>query len=163
SPPSTRGPPSPTRVPLAVARKLDHAHEELVDLVHDAGEALEVHRPRDVGVCGESATVQAVANSCLRWRSRTSTSCRCRGPPAAAGGFLVVVEDPDAPSGTFLHYAAWDLPADLRQLPEGVDAPSEGRNGFGSVGWRGPCPPWGGEHHYVFRVIALERPLDADP
>lgn len=84
-------------------------------------------------------------------------------PPAAAGGFLVVVEDPDAPRGTFLHYAAWDLPGELRQLPEGVDAPSEGRNGFGSVGWRGPCPPRGGEHHYVFRVIALERPLDAEP
>jgi Raf kinase inhibitor-like YbhB/YbcL family protein len=82
-------------------------------------------------------------------------------PPAGTSGFLLVVEDPDAPGGTFLHYTAWELHADLRELPEDADAPAEGRNDFGGVGWRGPCPPRGSDHRYVFRLIALERPLDA--
>ena len=84
-------------------------------------------------------------------------------PPAGTRAFLLVVEDPDAPGGTFLHYTAWGLPADLRGLPEEAVAPAEGRNDFGTVGWRGPCPPRGSDHRYVFRLIALERPLDAAP
>ena len=84
-------------------------------------------------------------------------------PPAGTRGLLLVVEDPDAPGGTFLHELAWGLAPGLRALPAGKPAPSEGRNGFGTTGWRGPCPPPGPEHRYVFRLIALDRPVDAAP
>jgi Raf kinase inhibitor-like YbhB/YbcL family protein len=67
------------------------------------------------------------------------------------------MEDPDAPSGTFVHWVAWGLEPGLRQLPEGVEPPVEGRNGFGTVGYRGPCPPKGHHpHHYVIRLYALQ-------
>ncbi len=84
-------------------------------------------------------------------------------PPEGTRELLVLVDDPDAPGGTFAHYAAWGLAPELRSLPEGAAAPAEGRNDFGSVGWRGPCPPRGSEHRYVFRLIALDRPLGAPP
>lgn len=84
-------------------------------------------------------------------------------PPLRSQEFLILVEDRDAPSGSFLHFSAWGLPRSLRQLPESVVPPAEGRNDFGVVGWRGPCPPRGQEHHYVFRIIALDRPLGLAP
>lgn len=67
------------------------------------------------------------------------------------------MEDPDAPRGTFTHWIGWGLPSTLRELPEGVAPPLEGRNDFGSVGYRGPCPPPGHVHRYFFRLYALER------
>lgn len=84
-------------------------------------------------------------------------------PPAGTRELALLVDDPDAPGGAFLHYAAWGISPELRRLPEGAVAPAEGRNGFGSVGWRGPCPPRGPEHRYVFRLHALSRPIDAEP
>jgi Raf kinase inhibitor-like YbhB/YbcL family protein len=77
-------------------------------------------------------------------------------PPRGTDALALIVEDPDAPRGTFTHWIGWGLPATLRALPEGVAPPVEGRNDFGSVGYRGPCPPPGhGVHRYFFRLYAL--------
>jgi len=82
-------------------------------------------------------------------------------PPDAAQ-LAVVVEDPDAPGGTFVHWVLWGLDAGLPGLAQGqVPAGArEGRNDFGRIGWGGPCPPRGSEpHHYVFTLLALSEPL----
>lgn len=79
--------------------------------------------------------------------------------PANAVELALFVEDPDAPGGTFVHWLGWGLDPGEPQLAEGEPAPFEGTNGFGRIGYRGPCPPKGSPHRYVFTVYALERKL----
>jgi Raf kinase inhibitor-like YbhB/YbcL family protein len=68
----------------------------------------------------------------------------------------LVVDDPDAPVGTFTHWLAWGIDPAGSGLAEGERAPREGRNDFGQTGYRRPCPPRGhGSHHYFFRLYAL--------
>jgi Raf kinase inhibitor-like YbhB/YbcL family protein len=85
--------------------------------------------------------------------------------PAGTRSLSLIADDPDAPGGTFVHWVLYDLPATLRELPEAVPASAElpsgarhGRNDFGTLGYRGPCPPRGNPHRYYFRLFALDRP-----
>jgi Raf kinase inhibitor-like YbhB/YbcL family protein len=78
------------------------------------------------------------------------------GVPEGTLALALVVDDPDAPAGTFTHWLGWALDADAGGLGEGEAAPVEGRNDFGTSGYRGPCPPHGhGRHRYSFRLYAL--------
>jgi Raf kinase inhibitor-like YbhB/YbcL family protein len=88
-------------------------------------------------------------------------------PPAGARSLALVVDDPDAPRGTWTHWLLWDLPADRRGLPEGVSRTTGGPEGsrqgtsdFRKAGYGGPCPPPGAAHRYFFRLLALDGPLD---
>ena len=84
--------------------------------------------------------------------------------PAEARSLALIVDDPDAPSGTFTHWLAWGIDPAASGFDEGEAAPVEGRNDFGATGYRGPCPPPGhGRHRYVFRLHALDRELDVPP
>jgi Raf kinase inhibitor-like YbhB/YbcL family protein len=83
------------------------------------------------------------------------------GVPEGTRSLALVVDDPDAPGGTFTHWAAWEIDAAAGGLGEGEAPPFEGQNDFGSVGWGGPCPPPGhGPHRYFFRLHALEGELE---
>ena len=80
-------------------------------------------------------------------------------PPPGTEELALLVLDPDAPAGTFAHWVAWGLAPAAGGLAEGERAPAEGRNDFGELGYRGPCPPRGrGPHRYVFRLFALDGP-----
>jgi Raf kinase inhibitor-like YbhB/YbcL family protein len=72
----------------------------------------------------------------------------------------LIVDDPDAPGGTWNHWLLWDIPADIHSLPEGSGHASHGKSGandFGRRGYGGPCPPKGrGSHRYFFRLFALD-------
>jgi Raf kinase inhibitor-like YbhB/YbcL family protein len=82
-------------------------------------------------------------------------------PPSGTRALALVVDDPDAPVGTFTHWLAWDIDLRAGGLAEGESAPAEGTNDFGSGGWNGPCPPRGhGRHRYFFRLYALDAKLD---
>jgi Raf kinase inhibitor-like YbhB/YbcL family protein len=82
-------------------------------------------------------------------------------PPPGARTLALVVDDPDAPIGTFTHWLAWNIDPSAGGLAEGESAPAEGRNDFGAGGWSGPCPPREhGAHRYVFRLHALDATLD---
>ncbi|MBW8269278.1 YbhB/YbcL family Raf kinase inhibitor-like protein [Caldovatus sp. SYSU G05006] len=90
------------------------------------------------------------------------------GVPPRAGALLLACEDPDVPRGVFRHWVAFDLPPSFDGLPEGAGAADSGHvfrqavNDFGHVGYGGPCPPPGDPpHRYVFRLLALDRPLGA--
>jgi Raf kinase inhibitor-like YbhB/YbcL family protein len=80
--------------------------------------------------------------------------------PSATSSYALLVTDPDAPGGTFTHWTVWNLSSKARSLPAGAKPTYQGANGFGTVGWRGPCPPAGPAHHYVFRLYALDTTLD---
>jgi Raf kinase inhibitor-like YbhB/YbcL family protein len=84
-------------------------------------------------------------------------------PPEGTKTFAVLLEDPDAPSGTFTHWMLYDINGDVRSLPEAVDpstvGASEGLNDNKRASYGGPCPPSLEIHHYLFRVFALDAPL----
>src|SRR5438094_2839023 len=91
-------------------------------------------------------------------------------PPSKTQSFALVVDDPDAPSGTWVHWVAYDLPATLHSLPEGVpkqeNVPGggiQGENDFQKIGYGGPCPPPGKPHRYFFKLYALDAPLKLKP
>jgi Raf kinase inhibitor-like YbhB/YbcL family protein len=84
------------------------------------------------------------------------------GAPADTRSLALVVDDPDAPVGTFTHWLAWGIDPGADGLDEGQAAPREGRNGFGTTGYAGPCPPRG-RHRYFFRLHALDAELDLQP
>jgi Raf kinase inhibitor-like YbhB/YbcL family protein len=78
------------------------------------------------------------------------------GVPEGTRGFALVVDDPDAPSGTFRHWGAFNIPASARSMPAATDL-AEADNDFGRTGYGGPCPPRGhGPHHYRFKLFALD-------
>jgi Raf kinase inhibitor-like YbhB/YbcL family protein len=84
--------------------------------------------------------------------------------PEEAKSLALIVDDPDAPSGTFVHWLAWGMDPSSGGLLEGESASFEGAGGFGESGYRGPCPPPGhGPHRYFFRLYALDQQLDLAP
>ncbi|MDE2290871.1 MAG: YbhB/YbcL family Raf kinase inhibitor-like protein [Elusimicrobia bacterium] len=96
------------------------------------------------------------------------------GVPAGTKSLAVVMDDPDAPPGTWVHWVLYDLPADAKGLPEGLPKeealPDGARHGacwgvesFSRVGYYGPCPPPGKTHHYRFRLYALKARLELPP
>lgn len=76
--------------------------------------------------------------------------------PEKAQSLTLIVDDPDAPSGTFDHWIVWNIPASNHHLVQGVLFPHQGKNGFGKVGYKGPCPPPGKVHRYFFKLYALD-------
>ena len=81
--------------------------------------------------------------------------------PEGTRSLALIVDDPDAPVGTFDHWLAWAIDPGAGGLDEGETAPRDGRNGFGVRGYSGPCPPPGhGPHRYFFRLHALDAELE---
>lgn len=90
----------------------------------------------------------------------TSPALEWSGAPEGTKSFAVILDDPDAPGGTFRHWGVYDIPAVVTGLHEGAGNGAgfmQAENGFGSTGYRGPCPPRGDRpHRYRFRLIALD-------
>ncbi|MGN6850670.1 MAG: YbhB/YbcL family Raf kinase inhibitor-like protein [Sphingomicrobium sp.] len=81
---------------------------------------------------------------------------RWGAPPEGTKSFALVIDDPDAPSGTFRHWGVFDIPASARSIGDGKRIGTEVMNDFGKPGYGGPCPPKGhGPHHYHFKLFAL--------
>jgi Raf kinase inhibitor-like YbhB/YbcL family protein len=92
------------------------------------------------------------------------------GAPAGAKAFALIVDDPDAPSGTWVHWVIYDLPGETRALAEAEPAMEslpggamQGLNDFRKVGYGGPCPPRGPAHRYFFKLYALDAPTNLKP
>lgn len=80
--------------------------------------------------------------------------------PEDAASLAFIVDDPDAPVGTFVHWLAWNVSPEVSSVAEGTPPEGvQGTTGFGRVGWGGPCPP-NGEHRYFFKVFALDTTID---
>lgn len=92
-----------------------------------------------------------------------SPAIQISNPPQGTTSLALIVEDPDAPSGLFIHWVLYNIPPILTALPEGLKPGpqlagigTQGKSGFGSNGYGGPCPPPGTPHHYHFRTYALD-------
>lgn len=82
-------------------------------------------------------------------------------PPASTRSLALVMDDPDAPRGTWVHWIVVDLPGQTTSLPEGGPLPPGARSGTNSwnrTGYGGPCPP-SGRHRYFFKLYALDTAL----
>lgn len=84
--------------------------------------------------------------------------------PESAKELVLIVDDPDAPMGTWVHWVLYNIPISTRQidaknLPAGA---KEGITDFGRIGWGGPCPP-SGTHRYFFKLYAIDKNLDLPP
>lgn len=78
------------------------------------------------------------------------------GAPSNTHSLALILDDPDAPGGTFTHWIAFDLPATQKEIPEGAkEVGKSGKNGRGQTGYTGPCPP-SGTHRYFFTLYALD-------
>src|SRR4030043_1356633 len=89
--------------------------------------------------------------------------------PDGIKSFALISDDPDAPMGTWVHWVLYNLPPDLRSLPEGIPKNKQLENGamqgitdFRRPGYGGPCPP-GGTHRYFFKLYALDALLNLGP
>jgi Raf kinase inhibitor-like YbhB/YbcL family protein len=96
------------------------------------------------------------------------------GVPEGAKSLVMIMDDPDAPPGTWVHWVLYDLPADASGLPEGLPKKEKLENGaahglcwgvdsFSRVGYYGPCPPAGSPHRYCFKLYALDAVLGLAP
>jgi hypothetical protein len=91
-----------------------------------------------------------------------SPSLEWSGEPPETRSFALLVDDPDAPVGTWNHWLLFDLPPSVRSLAQGYQPGKLGQSGlndFGRLGYGGPCPPTGhGPHRYFFRLYAVAAP-----
>jgi len=92
----------------------------------------------------------------------TSPPLSWSGAPPDTKTFALILDDPDAPRGTWVHWILWNLPATATELKEALPAiphlPSgalQGKNDSGDSGYGGPCPP-SGTHRYFFKLFALD-------
>ena len=92
--------------------------------------------------------------------ANTSPPLQIADAPSEAKSLVLIVDDPDAPSGLFTHWTAWNIPPQTSGIAEGGTPKGvQGTNDFGRSGYGGPCPP-SGTHRYYFRIFALDRELD---
>jgi Raf kinase inhibitor-like YbhB/YbcL family protein len=89
-------------------------------------------------------------------------------PPAGTRSLALICDDPDAPRGTWVHWVIYDLPTGTRDLPEAIppdealkNGARQGKNDFGTIGYRGPSPPPGKPHRYFFKLYALDKSLNS--
>jgi len=99
-----------------------------------------------------------------------SPSLSWKGIPAGTKSIALIMDDPDAPGGTFVHWVLYNVPAQTQKLPEGIphdkilaDGSMQGMTDFGRPGYGGPCPPPGKPHRYYFKVYALDSRIDLAP
>jgi Raf kinase inhibitor-like YbhB/YbcL family protein len=86
---------------------------------------------------------------------------RLEDAPAAAKSLILIVDDPDAPSGLFSHWLVWNIDPKTTEIAEGgaLSTGTQGKNDFGKSGYGGPCPP-SGTHRYYFKIFALDVELN---
>ena len=92
------------------------------------------------------------------------------GVPNNTKSLALIVEDPDALGGLFVHWVIYNIDPSLKGLPEGIPKTEvvsgiglQGVNSFGKIGYGGPCPPRGSTHRYIFRIYALKETVQLGP
>jgi Raf kinase inhibitor-like YbhB/YbcL family protein len=128
------------------------------------------HRPTEEDPTVNAPATITVTSTAFGRGQRIPTEFTCDGPgrvpslawsraPTDAAAMALVVDDPDAPRGTFTHWVVLDLPGSTREVVNGELPPgaATAKNSAGKASYYPPCPP-SGTHHYRFTVYALERP-----
>jgi Raf kinase inhibitor-like YbhB/YbcL family protein len=83
--------------------------------------------------------------------------------PPAARSLALIIEDIDAKDGTFTHWVVYNIPVAIEVIHENIIPGTPGTNDYNTPAYRGPCPPFGEKHRYVFRLYALDSLIDLPP
>jgi Raf kinase inhibitor-like YbhB/YbcL family protein len=90
-----------------------------------------------------------------------------QGLPAGTKSIALIMDDPDAPGRTFVHWVIYNIPGSMQKLAKGIpkkekldDGSRQGMTDFGRAGYGGPCPPRGKPHRYFFKIYAIDKMLD---
>jgi len=137
------------------------------------------HRAQDVVVAGGQSTLELTSSSFKDGKippvytcdgTDSSPQLAWTAPPAATKSLALIVVDPDAPMGAFVHWVLYNLPATSQGLAEGIpkreqlaDGTRQGQNDFPETGYGGPCPSRNSTHRYVFVLYALDTKLNLPP
>ena len=104
----------------------------------------------------------SIPKGCTCDAEDSSPALEWSNEPQGAQSFALIMDDPDAPGGTWTHWLLWDVPPHVHSLSGGFRpgiVGTSGKNDFGRPGYGGPCPPKGhGVHRYYFTLYALDRP-----
>ena len=102
--------------------------------------------------------------------SDISPAIQWEDAPQSAKSFILIMEDPDAPHGIFVHWVIYNIRPDVKALPENVPKEettpqgwSQGRNDFGNIGYGGPCPPRRQVHRYFLYLYGVLHQPDLKP
>ncbi len=122
------------------------------------------------GIAADSSTLQisspAISNGAAVPKQYTCSGDNQSPPlawtnvPSGTKSLVLWMEDPDAPSGTFVHWIVYDIPPGSHGVEAGVGSGKLGANSMGKAAYMGPCPPPGKPHHYHFKLFALDTKLD---
>lgn len=130
---------------------------------------------------GKTATTLQISSSAFSSSGIISQKYTCDGPdvspplkwsdaPAETQSFALIMDDPDAPGGTWVHWVAYEIPGNIHELSEAIAKQekmplggAQGKNSFGTIGYGGPCPPPGTPHRYFFKLYALKEHLKLRP
>lgn len=111
-----------------------------------------------------------IPEKCAYYSANHSPQLEWKTLPPQVKSLALVVEDPDAPSGLWIHWVIYNIPASLSGMPAGVKKSgqvpgigTQGNNDFVKTGYDGPCPPRGKAHRYYFKLFALDANLDLLP
>jgi len=95
-----------------------------------------------------------------------SPSLSWKGIPAGTKSIALIMDDPDASGGTFVHWVLYNVKPQTQKLPEGLphdkilaDGSIQSMTDFGEIGYGGPCPPSGKPHRYYFKIYALDSKI----
>jgi Raf kinase inhibitor-like YbhB/YbcL family protein len=129
-------------------------------------------KPKEISLPATLPKIMKISSSAFENNSPIPPKYTCDGQdinppleikdiPEGTNSLVLIVDDPDAPKGTFLHWLVWNIPPETTlieesHLPEGA---VQGKNDFGKENYGGPCPPFG-THRYFFKVYALDKVLD---
>lgn len=113
---------------------------------------------------------QPIPEKCAYYNANRSPALEWKDPPQGTKSLALMVEDPDAPSKTWIHWVIYDIPGTLSGLPAGIrknekvaEIGTQGKNDFYKIGYDGPCPPPGKPHRYFFNLYALDTLLNLPP
>lgn|ERR1035438_819200 len=132
-----------------------------------SGPPVENEGPDSLGLASSSIPGRRIPAAFTCDGTNTSPPLRWNTPPPATKAFALILNDRDAPLGSFVHWVMYDLPPATRSLNESVpalnqlpDGSRQGHNDFDNIGYGGPCPPGHKEHHYAFMLFALDTNLN---
>jgi len=130
-------------------------------LTHASGAAMSFQLSSSAFTPGQSIPKEFTCDG-----TNVSPQLTWTGAPANTQSFALIMDDPDAPAGTWVHWVLYNLPFNAHELAENVpnrqelpDDARQGYNDFHKIGYGGPCPPSGKPHRYFFKLYALDAKL----
>jgi Raf kinase inhibitor-like YbhB/YbcL family protein len=134
-----------------------------------------------LGTCAPESWSMEITSSAFQNNGNIPRAYACDGAdlspplawqnaPSGSATFALIVDDPDAPAGIWVHWLLYELPGSAKEIAAGIarsemlpNGAKQGINDFGRVGYGGPCPPPGSAHRYSFKLYALDAHVTLKP